>query len=462
MKNITIYFLMALISFNTVPLPLCAESSPFEWKRAAELFLRVYQDTKDDNSFEDKQMIDSRIKFKNRIHWKRQDIFFHINLEGRGEVFRGDDFDEDFDWFLKEAYIEMRRKNFNFSVGRQIITWGKLDDVAILDRMSPQEYQWFILIDKQKRKLPVFLFKYDYYGENWEVESVFIPTFKPSYLRFFGSDWAIFDHSKRSIAQGNFSAATKDVVNRIKIQERDELTGHTFDNAQFGIRFRSRLGEVDYALYYMYINNSLPTLREKTATGNILKKFLYIPTAENLSALVGTSPTDEDLTLLREHPKSNVFGVDWETILGEVGLRGEIGYLSGLPYLRDNFSYVRKDTVSFGVGLDHTTANNFYVNLQFIEDYIIQYEPLFVQEENTHRLTGTFKKDFLRGDLFLNLDWMVNVSNRDWMLNPQIRYTIADGFDVSIGGFIFGGDLTTVLGRFSSKDVVYLGLKYSF
>ena len=434
----------------------------FEWKRKIEIVTRFYQDILQSGPYEDQQQIDTRLKLKNKIELPAWDAAFYLNVQARYDAFIGDNTDDDVDFLLREAYIVFEREGYNFSLGRQIVTWGKLDDVVILDTMSPQNFKWFMLLDKQQRKQPVFMFKFDWYGDNVQMETVCMPLFVPSEVRFFGSDWAAFGHLREVVRKGPYTATTKDVVSRIRIEDKKYLNKHTIDNAQWGTRLVSSARDIDYSLYYMYINNRNPVLRETTSNGNALKKALYVPTQSNLNDLVALSPSDDDLTLQREHPRLHIIGSDFETVIGEYGLRGECGLFLGMPYLRDDFSYVRKDTLSLGLGIDHTTDKDWYYNVQFIENIIPDYEALFAQEEYTHQATVNVKKDFLRGDFSFELDSGYNFSLGDRMFNPELSYNLNNGVELKVGLFVFEGDAATLFGRYSAKDTVYIETTYAF
>jgi len=432
------------------------------WTRKGYLKTRVYQDAKDDTPFEKQEDIDARFRIDNRIELKNLDALLEINLEARGEALINEKTNKDADFLLKEAYLEIKKPGYTFSFGRQTITWGKLDDVVILDRISPQEYNRFILYDKQERKLPELMLKFDYFLDNCQLEGVFLPLFKASKLKFFGSDWAVYDHLIESIQYGDYSGLVKNTIGRIKLEEKDRLKENTAKNAQFGLRLSGRLKDVDCGIYYMNIYQDMPTLREKTPVGNAVKRFLNHPTDENLASLVGLNPTDEDLTLIEEHPRVQVIGVDGEGVLGNFGARGEAGLFLGQPYLRGDFSYVRKNSVSMGLGIDHTTSNNIYFNLQVIQSFILNYEPLFPDEEYTQQITSTLTKDFLNGSLIFKLKDSYNLSYNDWMINPKITYKFNNGLEASLAGFIFEGGITTLFGRYTNKDLIYLEVEYKF
>ncbi|OQX87223.1 MAG: hypothetical protein B6D55_04080 [Candidatus Omnitrophica bacterium 4484_70.2] len=432
------------------------------WEREGEFLLRMYQDTVEDNSYESRNAYDTYFRWKNKILLKSWDGLLKFNLEAHSQGFGGDGSKEDVCFLLKEAFLKLELGNFGFTLGKDVVNWGKLDDVVILDRISPQDYKWFILFDKQERKEPTFMFKINYHPQDYQIEAVYLPLFKPSTVRFFGSNWALFGHIKKVIEEGNYPRSYKEVVRNIRIEDEEEVLHNSFENGEVGVRLQARWRDFDYTVCYMYLHNRIPVLRELTLKGNTLKEFLYFPTIENLSELVNLSPTNSDLTLKKGHSRLHIGGLSWETVIGEYGVRGELALFKSMPYLGKDFSYLRKDTISFGIGVDHMTPNNFYGNLQFIEELILNYEELFSQEEYSHQITLTLKKDFLGGDLVVNLDSSLRLSYGDWMVNPSLAYKFNAGPKITLGGFIFEGGLSTLFGRFSNNDLVYIEINYKF
>jgi len=463
LKRINIIFLIiSLVVVGGIVFSQEIKGMNLDWIRKGELFMRVYQDTVEDNPYEDNQAFCAWFRLDNKINLKDWNALLNVNVEARGKAFLGEDTEEDIDILLREAYLELRRESFNLGLGRQIITWGKLDNVVILDRISPQDYTSFVLFDKQQRKQATPMVTYTYYGQDLQFDIAFLPIFKPSCVRFFGADWAAFGHIIQMIEEGAYPEATKNLVRNIRIEKKDRFTEDVFKNSQIGFRLKSRFEDIDWAIYYMYIYNRIPTLREKTTKGNTLKQFLYIPTQANLNAWVASNPSDEDLVLEREHSRTHITGLDFETVVGQLGLRGELGLFLDMPYLKSDFSYTTKDTLSFGIGIDHTTPGNLYLNFQFIEDIVFDYEELFSQEEYSHQLTSTLTKDFFRGKLTFNLDSTYRLSYHDWMVNPQLTYQFGKGLEACLGGFIFEGGSTTLFGRYSTKDLIYVEVKYQF
>jgi len=441
--------------------PLWA-AEDFAYKAKGYVMGRAYQDVKDDTPFEKQHDLEGRARLENELTLKDWDALAFVAVEARGEAFFNDKTAKDADFLLREAYVEVRKPHFSCTIGRQVLTWGKLDDIVILDRLNPQDYRRFIMYNKQERKEPVFMFRHSYFGKGFEIESVFIPEFRASNLQYFGTDWSAYDHLIQGVEEGEYSEGTKGIIRKIRTEEKESLTDRSLKNAQGGMRLRTRIGEVDWGFYYMNLLQSLSTLREKSDKGLFLKRLLNFPTADNLAALIANNPADFDLALEEEHPRMHVAGFDWEAVAGEWGVRGEAAFLSGHPYCAADMSYAERNTLMAGIGADHTTANNLSLNVQFIETYILNYKPLFPDEEFSHQVTATLSKDFLRGDLTCTLKHTFNISYKDWMLNPKVSYKFKNGLQATLGSFLFEGGPTTVFGRYSNQDVIYLEAKIHF
>jgi Protein of unknown function (DUF1302) len=459
--KIKILLLSLLFVFSS----LCSFSMSkpnIDWEHQVKIITRAYQDIEQDNAYESEQALEGRLIFENKFIFPDNHISITVDLETRYNAFLAEKTDQDVDTELKDAFIEYTKDRHVLSVGRQTVTWGKRDDDSIFDIINPQDYKLLFLLSKQERKLPAFMFRYDYNLDESQIEAIFMPVFRASNYRYFGSDWALFGQMKKIINDQPISAAAKSLISGIRVEDNDQLYDESFENAQMGLRFRSRIREIDYDIYYMNIYSSLPTLQEKTANGNIVKQFLYEPTNNNLGNLLSSGASGQDLILIRQHSRVHAIGFDLETIVAECGIRAEAGIFLDKPYLRRNYSYVTKDTFSAGLTVDHTTENNFYMSLGIQEDVILSYEDLYFNEHYTHTLTMRLSKDFFRGKLLCSFNASYNASRGDRMFNPKITYKFNNGIDVSIGAFVLEGDTSTTYGRYSDKDLVYLEAVFRF
>lgn len=436
-----------------------------DWEIAGQWSAYGYHNLQN-TDIDDEIMSDTRVLLENRMSWQEQNAFLKMDAEWRYETFRGMDNKSGSDVRFRDVYAEIKRDQYDLAVGQKKVTWGKLDDITILDRISPQDYTHFVLYDKQERKDPALMIQHQWFGwEGLNLETIFLPVFQPSEMDFFGTNWAAFGHLKQAVAEDPvYTSDQKDIVSGITIQDDTCVTSRSLKNSQVGVRLRGRAREVDYGVYYLNLYNSVPVLKESNPAGNATKRFLFEPTAAHLDALVSSGAAGDDLRLTTAHPRVNAVGLDWETVWGVFGLRGETAVFSGMPFLREDFSYTEKDQMVFGVGIDHTTADQWYVDLQYVQEYVLNYEDLYSAEEAPYYFAGTVSKNFLRGKIFLNFDWMWQVSYNDVMLNPEATYKWdRAGIDFSLGSFFFEGKRSkTLFGRYDQNDVVYVKLGGKF
>lgn len=431
-----------------------------KWYKKGEILTRIYRDITENEPLEDIFSAHSWVTLEGKAVMPENGLSMVVSTRFQFDMDTDSEVDDDVDLFLKEAYLRFKKNRFEFRLGRRYINWGRLDEIYILDLVNPQDYTEGILLYKKERKLPVFLIETKYLSEVFSLEGFLIPWFKPNKISFFDTDWSIFRYLKRDILTGGYSQNIKRIIRQIRLEDDDKE--HTLENIETGLRFTLRSKRADYGFYYLYIFDRVPVLKEKTPGGNTLKSFLYSPTAENLLNLIASNPGVSDLTLIEEYNRLNILGMDFESFIGQFGVRGEIGFLFSNSYLKDDFSVIKKDTVSFGIGIDHTTPNDFYYNLQLIGRYIFEYEELYQTKRLSHQIIGIFSKDFWRGRLTPSLYCGYSLTYKDSFFNPEIRYNFDRGLSMAIGGFIFDGDLQTTFGLFDDNDSIYVRTEYKF
>lgn len=442
---------------KTAPPPLPAKSTDLTFKAQGMAYSRLYTDVDSEGYGEADRSLDSLIRLEAKLGIPEAGTIVFVSGDLRSKMFdmENDSFDPEAS--VREAYGEVRRKEFAFSLGKQIVTWGKLDEFVILDRISPQDYDWFTMPAKLERKLPVMMLRGEYFGRNFQVESILVPKFEQPEVRFFGTDWAYFGHMKDVIAAGPYPQPAIDSVNAIAI-DNPEVT----KEAEFAVRIRTRFGDTDYGFYYMNLMDRIPGLKEMTEKGLLTKRFLFMPSAETLQALLLSAPGPADLFIKEDYARNNVAGADFETVAGEYGIRGEFAFQSDQPMNREDLSFVRKDMISGGIGVDHTSANETYFNIQMVGDFILDYEPLYQTSRFANQVILNISRDFMLGDLHGAIRTAYQATYKDWMINPTVSYKIGRGLEAEAGAYLFSGDPWTLFGRFDTKDSVYAEMRYRF
>lgn len=432
-----------------------------DWEPELRWSSLIYNDAIQNNDGEDEVVSDHRIEWKNGFSLEKYRVDGTVDLEWRYETFHGLENESRADVRVREAYAHWSRDHDRITAGQKIVTWGKLDDLVILDRINPQDFTHFVLYDKQERKDPVLMLEHEWFSDQgFQIETIVLPGFEPSDVDFFASNWAVFGHLKEMVAgSSDYTASQKTSVGGITIQDGDHVNAYSLQNSQVALRLRGHRDDFDYGIYYLNLYHSLPVLRETTPLGNTVKQFLYDPTAAHLNALVSSGASGNDLLLTQSHPRIHAVGADWETVWGHYGLRGEMALFWGMPYLAQDFAYTEKNLLSVGIGIDRTTDSQWYMDLQYLQDYVLNYGGgLYGMDEAPAQVAGTVSKEFFRGIVRFDLDGAWNLSYGDWMLNPELTYRWErSGVSVSAGAFIFqDGPPWSLFGRYDNGDVIYV------
>lgn len=324
---------------------------------------------------------------------------------------------EDCDIKLFEGYFYWSRKPVDLRVGRQIVRWGKTDQISPVDNLNPQDLREFIIPDFEDRKIPNWMVRARLFSDFLTLEGVYLPFFESSRIDYFGTDWAIFQH-----------------MNRLSVHE--EEPARNFKNGESGIRVTKSIAGWDLGVNYLYAWEDLPYFESFPAgRGDVLITY----------------------------KRSNILGFEFETTAGEIGLRGEAAYFDQQSFLTWNFTSVTKPVLHYIIGADYLSADGWYVNLQFSEQKIRAYQDdiLCFRKSNT-AVSGEVSKEFRRGNFKALLRYNYGLNDKSYYFNPKIICTYFTDLDMTIGVNIFGGDTDTLLGFYDANDQFYLNLKYCF
>jgi len=314
-----------------------------------------------------------------------------------------------------KRYFSWLRGPVDIRVGRQIVRWGKTDQISPVDNLNPQDLREFITHDLEDRKIPNWMVRARLFSDFFTVEGIYLPFFESSRIDYFGTDWAIFRH-----------------MNRIGVHE--EEPDLKFKNGEGGVRMTKTISGWDLGFSYLYAWENLPHFESFPADGG-----------------------DVQIT----YKRSNILGFEFETTVGEIGLRGEAAYFDQQSFLTENLTSVSKPVFHSVIGVDYSSANGWYVNVQFSEKIIRDYQRdiLYVRKSNT-AINGEVSKEFWRGHFKALLRYNYGLSDKSYYLNPKIIYTYFTDLDIILGANIFGGDSDTLLGQHDKDDQVFLILKY--
>jgi len=143
---------------------------------------------------------------------------------------------------LDEAYLRgSLTDSLDAKVGRQIVAWGKSDNIRVTDVLNPIDRRAPGMVDIEHLRLPVGMTRLDYYFGTWNLTAAFIHEVRFSKRPAFGSDF--------------FSSASR--------QPAEEEPATTLDNTQYAAALSGVVGKWDVAVYGADIFDDRPHVQEE-------------------------------------------------------------------------------------------------------------------------------------------------------------------------------------------------------
>jgi hypothetical protein len=91
---------------------------------------------------------------------------------------------------LDEVYLQgSLTKDLDLKAGRQIVVWGRSDNIRITDVLNPLDLRWPGLVDIEKLRLPATMTKLDYFIKGWRFSGIVLHEVRHNKNPEFGSDF---------------------------------------------------------------------------------------------------------------------------------------------------------------------------------------------------------------------------------------------------------------------------------
>ena len=146
--------------------------------------------------------------------------------------------DRDID--INEIYLQSSLNiNTDIKVGRQIVVWGKSDNIRITDTLNPLDMTTPGMVDIEDLRLGRVMSKIDYFMEKWSLTGIILHENRYSDIPKFGSEYTISNEMK---------------YNNMLVKE----PSNTIENSGIALSASANLEGQDIAFYYsnQYVDNT--------------------------------------------------------------------------------------------------------------------------------------------------------------------------------------------------------------
>jgi len=327
--------------------------------------------------------------------------------------------DEDLDFGIEEAYVDLYFTDVDLRIGKQQITWGKADGLVVTNLVNPRDYTRYPIFEYEEQFQAVNAVKTNYYFGSDSLELIWLPEFQPALI---DSDLIAANLEGFKIDNTNIEIETK------------------LENSELLMRYSSLGYDYDYELIAGYIWDDQVTFHNKISI-----------------------PPDNHpfMTIIPEHHRLMVVGGSFSTIQGSFVLRGEGTYTIGKHYninSKDIMEYkdgvVEKELFKWLAGIDYN-YQGYQFSYQLLQEAILDYEDSIEQDQFTYQMTFMVKKPFFRETMDTELSFYYDTVQEQLMVKPKIVYDYSDQINFSLGA-------NYQLEGQRKDDVLYFSTEYLF
>ncbi|MFH1459487.1 MAG: DUF1302 family protein [Candidatus Omnitrophota bacterium] len=317
-----------------------------------------------------------------------------------------------------DIYLMLYLSNIDIKMGYSKVTWGKLDEVTIVDIFNPiNAGRFFLTFERKQAKLPLPLISTkSYVGDLSSIDFVFVPYFREP----------VYDTLNEKSSPFN--------TLNLPLDSRTKTPAQNFSNAEYGIRFSNTYNELDWSLYYA--------------------KFFDDNTAYTLNILPVPNITGKYI-------QSEMIGADCETTLGKWGLRAETAFFNNSVFWKkDGVDYAQAEYISTGIGLDRNFSDN-YINLSTLYRKIL-IDDMLREPKDELSLIGRIQRKFSYDTKKIELSGVYNLKDESSFARGMYSVSFFENFWVDFIVGIFYGKGTGTLSSFKKSDFVSLNATYNF
>ena len=335
---------------------------------------------------------------------------------------------------LQEAYVDYYTDRFTLRVGRQIMAWGKADEINPTDVLNPQDLS-NLLEEKLIRKSGIFAVKANWFFGDFDLETIWKPEFKPMLLPEPGSRWFPFP----------LPAGSTDLPPMT-------LPGRGFQDTEWAVRLSRTVGRFDLSITRF------------SGWDHIFTPVIALDPITQQAALVG-----------RRFHRTRMLGGSFAGSVGSIGIWGEGAYFR-TEDPEGNRADVRNPYVQLVLGSDYTFGSGLRLNIQYFRELLTRIDDS--TEERLEKATisklglGIPLRRALTARLALPFGFgeahsveafaIYDLEESGFLLGPKLVLSPEPAFKVEVGAVLLSGEEGSLFNRLERNDNAYVRITVSF
>lgn len=300
--------------------------------------------------------------------------------------------------------------------GRQIVVWGKSDNLRVTDIINPMDMREPGMTDIEDLRLPVTMTRLDYAMGNWNLTGLFVHEVRFNEASEFGSDF----YTPSAPLPG---------------EDKPSLA---WDNQEYGLALTGEGSGWDLGFYLARVFDDRAHLAPAAGGG-----------------------------LQRRHSRVTMAGAAVNLARGNWLFKSEVAWLEGLVFSaaphRDN---VRLDIL---MGLEYSGFTDTTVSLEAVNRHLAGFDACLTRSnehlsENDFNWALRISRDFMYERLevvFLALLYG-EYAQEGAVERLEFTYEISDQWEIASGLVLYQGGNDPALEKTADNDRLFMRIKYAF
>jgi len=311
---------------------------------------------------------------------------------------------------LGEAWVRGKlHPQLDLKLGRQIVVWGKSDNLRVTDVLNPLDARELGLVDIEDLRLPVTMARLDYYWSDWNLSAMAIPEIRFNRNPALGSDFYPYPTplpAEKGLSNGG-------------------------SNTEYALALNGIFSGWDLSLYAARLFDDMPHIENG----------------------------------LREHSRLTMLGTSTNIALGNWLLKGELAHFRGLEYTP--LPGKKKNRSDLLLGVEYSGFDDTTLSLEIADRHIHGYSNLLATEgieQDEWQTALRYQGEFLHARLKLTALAILfgDPGKGGGSARLQATYELAEGLNLTGGVVAYDGGDKFPFTAIGDNDRLFLELKYSF
>ncbi len=336
---------------------------------------------------------------------------------------------------FQEVWLQGRLlPSLDLKVGRQILSWGRSDNLRVLDVLNPIDSREPGMVNVEDLKLPVAMTRLDAYWREWTLTGVAVHETRFDTGPVPGSDF--------------FPPGVPGLP--------EQRPGNGGNDTEWALRLRGIFSGWDVSFHWA-------------------RYFDDRPHSVGAPTIVPPFPSPLFVPVRLEHARLTLWGASGQIARGNWLLKSEVGWIRGLRFLEADpatGAQLRsrdRSRIDAMVGVEYQGITDVSIALELVNRHLrgfdsrLELAPSFT-ERNRVEMSLLTTADFLHDRLHATLVAIVFGAHAEdgAILRGQLAYDLRDALSVELGVVLFQKGERPPLDFLGHHDRLFAKLQYSF